>query len=67
MKEENRENNEKEYKALATTLNIAATIFVVVFLGVAVAENNWFMGIPVAVMLFCHALLVREIKSQKKK
>ena len=67
MEKENRENDEINYKALATILNIAAIIFAVGLIGVAVAENNWLMGIPAVAMLVCHALLVRESKNSKKK
>ena len=67
MEEENRDNNEMNNKALATTLNIAAAVFVVGLLGIAIAENSWLMGIPAVLMLVCHALLVRGIKNPKKK
>ena len=67
MEEENKDNNEMNNKALATTLNIAAAVFVVGLLGTAVAENSWLMGIPAVLMLVCHALLMRERKNPKKK
>ena len=67
MEEENKDNNEMNYKALVTTLNIAATMFAIGLLGIAIAENSWLMGIPAVLMLVCHALLVRGIKNPKKK